>query len=92
MVRGRRVSKHARPHRELGAGLGAERTEQGDGSWVVRSIPGGRSDKTYRCPGCARTIPAGTAHVVTWPTTAAFGLDVGVQARRHWHTACWARR
>jgi hypothetical protein len=29
--------------------------------------------------------------VVVWPEEAAFGVPTGVEARRHWHTACWRR-
>ncbi|WP_114560681.1 hypothetical protein [Desertihabitans aurantiacus] len=92
MGRGRRASKHARPHRPLTSALGSERVETGDGSWVVRTVPGGTSDKSYICPGCQRPVPAGTGHVVAWPTAGHFGTELGVGARRHWHTACWRRR
>jgi hypothetical protein len=58
-----------------------------DGEWLVRSVPGSGSTKTYRCPGCDQTIPPGMAHVVAWPA------DVGtVDDRRHWHAPCWAAR
>lgn len=87
----RRASKHARPHRPLSEALGAERAETSDGSWVVRSVPGGSGAKSYTCPACHRSIPPGTPHVVAWPTSGAFGVDVGVGARRHWHTGCWRR-
>ncbi|MDO5672237.1 MAG: hypothetical protein Q4G30_05180 [Actinomycetaceae bacterium] len=49
------------------------------------------SAKPYTCPACLRPIPAGTAHVVAWRNTGGFGVDTGVDARRHWHTACWNR-
>lgn len=58
----------------------------------MRSVPGQSSTKSYTCPGCSRPVAAGTPHVVAWPTGADFGLEVGVQARRHWHTGCWQRR
>ncbi len=92
VARGRRHSKHTRPHRPLAPGLGAERAEQRDGSWVVRDVPGAAATKVYTCPGCSRPIPAGTPHLVAWPTSAVFGRDVGVEARRHWHSGCWRRR
>jgi hypothetical protein len=60
----------------------------GDGSWAVRTIPGGSAAKVYRCPGCDQEIPAGAAHVVAWP---ADGLG-GAADRRHWHTGCWRAR
>ena len=52
--------------------------------WTVWTIPGGASDKTYRCPGCDHEIQPGVAHVVVWP---ADETD-----RRHWHRACWQAR
>jgi len=51
----------------------------------------GAATKEYRCPGCLQTIRPGATHVVVWPEEAAFGVEVGVEARRHWHTACWRR-
>jgi hypothetical protein len=38
--------------------------------------------KSYVCPTCVQTIPAGTGHVVAWPE----GI---VDERRHWHRHCW---
>ncbi|MGI9001298.1 MAG: hypothetical protein ACR2GH_06485 [Pseudonocardia sp.] len=65
------------------------RAESGpDGEWLVRSVPGSSSTKTYRCPGCDQLVPAGTPHVVTWPA-AGYG---SVADRRHWHCPCWAAR
>jgi hypothetical protein len=57
-----------------------------DREWVVRAIPGGGSEKTYRCPGCDHEIPPGVAHVVSWPVEGSLG------DRRHWHTPCWRAR
>jgi len=35
----------------------------------------------------------GTPHVVAWPADGArMAGGVGVEERRHWHTACWANR
>jgi hypothetical protein len=31
-------------------------------------------------------IPPATPHVVAWPS------DIGIDERRHWHTACWKAR
>jgi hypothetical protein len=59
-----------------------------DGDWLVRMIPGGYSEKTYRCPGCDHEIAPGVAHVVVWPAD-----ERGdVSDRRHWHTPCWRAR
>jgi hypothetical protein len=60
-----------------------------DGDWVVRRVPGAASAKAYRCPGCDQEIPAGTPHVVAWP---ADRVGMGIDERRHWHTACWQNR
>ncbi|WP_236566916.1 ATP/GTP-binding protein [Nocardia sp. CY41] len=74
-----------------GAPLGGVfgRTESGpdgDETYVVRTIPGTRAIKTYRCPGCDHEIPPGVAHIVAWP---AYG---GEDDRRHWHRGCWNGR
>jgi hypothetical protein len=57
-----------------------------DGEWNVRRLSGASTGKTYRCPGCQQEIPAAVPHVVAWPA------DGDAEARRHWHTACWAAR
>ncbi|WP_163956409.1 ATP/GTP-binding protein [Nocardia cyriacigeorgica] len=64
------------------------RTEPGPGNemYVVRTIPGTRAIKTYRCPGCDHEIVPGVAHIVAWP---AYG---GEDDRRHWHRGCWNGR
>jgi len=68
---------------------GVERVHAGrDGEWLVRTIPGDASVKTYRCPGCDQEIPPGIAHVVAWPADGRG--DTG--DRRHWHTSCWRSR
>jgi hypothetical protein len=59
-----------------------QRVEDG---FVVRSLAGASSSRSYRCPGCDQELPAGTAHVVVWPE----GRE---DDRRHWHTACWSAR
>ena len=80
----------ARPRvepRPLGDVFG--RTEPGpygDELYMVRTVPGTRAVKTYRCPGCDHEIPPGTAHVVAWRTHG------GEDDRRHWHTGCWQGR
>jgi hypothetical protein len=65
------------------------RTERGPGTdeeYIVRTIPGSRALKTYRCPGCDHEIPPGVAHMVAWPV---YG---GEDDRRHWHSGCWKGR
>ncbi len=62
--------------------------DDGDGRWVVRPVPGAAARKPYRCPGCDHEIRAGVPHIVAWPAEA----QVGVDERRHWHTACWRAR
>lgn len=52
--------------------------------WTVRPVSGQAAAKSYRCPGCDHPIAPGQPHVVAWPPGE---LD----ARRHWHTACWRR-
>lgn len=70
------------------ATVGPEQIESWpDGDWVVRLVPGAASAKSYRCPGCDQEIPAGTAHLVAWPS-----LSPGLSERRHWHRPCWDRR
>ena len=59
--------------------------EADDGDWVVRSLTGAASTKPYRCPGCDQEIRPATPHVVAWP-------DGDLEARRHWHAACWRNR
>ncbi|MEV6139455.1 ATP/GTP-binding protein [Nocardia sp. NPDC051990] len=58
----------------------------GDAVYVVRTIPGSRATKTYRCPGCDHEIPPGVAHIVAW------AVDGGEDDRRHWHRGCWNGR
>ena len=81
-------------HRKPGAsgaergpgGLGARRVEDYDGEdWVVQSITGSSSTKTYRCPGCDQIIPMATPHIVAW-------LEYDEESRRHWHTPCWSKK
>jgi hypothetical protein len=70
------------------AAAGPEQIESWpDGDWVVRLVPGAASAKSYRCPGCDQEIPAGTPHLVAWPS-----LSPGPSERRHWHRPCWDRR
>ena len=87
----RRPSKHLQPARPLSVGF-ARSDDKTDGRWVVQAMPAGRAVKGYVCPGCNRTIPEGAAHVVAWPHVPGVGQSSAVEARRHWHGACWARR
>ena len=72
--------------------------EAADGDWVVRSLTGASTGKTYRCPGCDQEIRIGTPHVVTWPAYARdsdlqpWDTDSAADLRRHWHTTCWRAR
>ena len=87
----RRPSKHLRAARPLSAGHASAVTKV-DGRWLVRSIPGARAEKDYRCPGCQQLVPPGTPHVVAWPAEPSWTSESGLDERRHWHTACWQRR
>ncbi|MGV9680239.1 ATP/GTP-binding protein [Nocardia sp. NPDC003482] len=79
-------ARSSRDPRPLGDVFG--RTEPGpDGDdYIVRTIPGTRATKTYRCPGCDHEIPPGTPHLVAWRA------HNGEEDRRHWHTGCWKGR
>ncbi|MDZ8201934.1 hypothetical protein RZO50_10430 [Microbacterium sp. SSW1-59] len=69
---------------------GWKRTEVRRGSaWTVQPVSGAQSVKEYTCPGCGRTIAAGTAHVVAWRADGVLGDRADLEARRHWHNACW---
>ncbi|MEJ7635141.1 hypothetical protein [Aeromicrobium sp.] len=63
-----------------------------DGAWYVRQIRGSGAGKDYRCPGCAQVIRPVTAHLVAWPVQKALLSEAAIDERRHWHTACWARK
>jgi len=72
---------------------GWRRTEtRADGEWSVQPMSAANAVKAYSCPGCGRTIAAGTAHVVTWRTDGVLGEAADLQGRRHWHTGCWGVR
>ena len=62
-----------------------------DGEFLVQTVPGAASSKSYRCPGCQQLIAPGTPHLVVWPAWTG-GADAGVERRRHWHRSCWNRR
>jgi hypothetical protein len=67
------------------------RAHKADGDWMVRTLQGS-STKEYRCPGCSQLIRRGLAHLVVWPVEKALLSDAAIDERRHWHTACWARK
>ncbi|MRJ76752.1 hypothetical protein GEV29_09405 [Aeromicrobium sp. SMF47] len=68
-----------------------QRERKADGEWYVRATRGS-SMKDYRCPGCSQLIGRGLGHVVVWPVEKALLSEAAIDERRHWHTACWARR
>ena len=77
------------PHQEVAelklGNFGRTETHS-DGQWQVVSLTGETSVKVYKCPGCNSEIQPKTPHIVAWL------LDMPVEERRHWHTACWKRR
>ncbi|WOQ70565.1 hypothetical protein RYJ27_04990 [Microbacterium limosum] len=88
-------SNRRRPEQPRGDGFermlaGWKRTETRRGSsWTVQPISAAQAVKDYTCPGCGRTVAAGTAHVVAWRADGVMGDAADLAARRHWHTACW---
>ncbi|MCT9820295.1 hypothetical protein N3K63_08365 [Microbacterium sp. W1N] len=69
---------------------GWKRTETRRGrEWTVQPVSAAQAQKDYICPGCARTIGPGTAHVVVWRADGVLGDTADLAARRHWHAACW---
>ncbi|QPK80611.1 hypothetical protein G7Y41_05785 [Schaalia sp. ZJ405] len=93
---GRRSNKRpwGSEHRRLNVDrLGSvARSETGpDGVlYQVQYLPHAR--KEYVCPACLQAVTVGAAHVVAWPQEAPFGMQQGVEGRRHWHPWCWKRR
>lgn len=89
MPRGsRRGQQRSRALQELRSGdpvVGLPAGERVEDGWVVRSLSGAATDKTYRCPGCDHEVASRTPHVVAWP-------DGQPDLRRHWHSPCWAAR
>ncbi|MEH3089175.1 MAG: hypothetical protein PGN24_06050 [Microbacterium arborescens] len=69
---------------------GWKRTEVRRGAtWTVQPVSAAQAQKTYICPGCARVIDIGVAHVVAWRADGVLGDAADLAARRHWHSACW---
>ncbi|MDT3767411.1 ATP/GTP-binding protein [Gleimia hominis] len=62
--------------------------QRGQETFQVQHLSAAR--KTYTCPGCNQPIRVGSPHVVAWREEGRFGLDSGVQSRRHWHPHCWS--
>lgn len=88
----RRSSKRPwnRPHTPLNMDRLASMprsVERGGESFRVQHLS--RATKTYICPGCNHQILPGSPHVVAWREEGKFGLDHGVESRRHWHPNCW---
>jgi hypothetical protein len=52
---------------------------------VVRFVQPFQAAKSYQCPGCNGTIPAGQGHMVVIPPD-------DPDLRRHWHRGCWHNR
>ena len=84
------------PPRDIEKAFGHQRVESArDGDWVVRSVSGAGSTKTYRCPGCDQEIKPGIPHLVAWPADteeSSWRGGSGLDERRHWHTPCWNAR
>lgn len=80
-------------HRELRIG-GFQHSEVGPGGANYQVSQARPARKTYVCPGCFRTIQVGQPSVVAWLSDddSTFGMDAGVDSRRHWHPHCWQRR
>lgn len=92
----RRANKHLRTGRRHEeprplSGAHASAEQRGGQRWIVRRVPGARATKPYVCPACGHPVGIGVAHVVAWPDTPAGPGERAVDARRHWHGACWDR-
>jgi hypothetical protein len=67
-----------------------KRTEVRRGvEWTVQPVSGAQALKDYICPGCGRSVEAGTAHLVAWRADGVLGDAADLAARRHWHSHCW---
>ncbi len=85
--------RRQQPRGDLGrvAGLVTGSVEYDGGRRSVRQVGGNDTGRSYRCPGCQHQVSARTPHTVVWPEDGMAGIG-GVDARRHWHTACWQAR
>ncbi|MEV0107532.1 ATP/GTP-binding protein [Nocardia sp. NPDC050799] len=81
-------SRAQTPRPDSGLGDVYRRIESGPhgDEYVVRTVPGARAVKRYRCPGCDHEVMPRVAHVVAWP------VGGGETDRRHWHRGCWNGR
>ncbi|WP_040165271.1 hypothetical protein [Microbacterium gorillae] len=69
---------------------GWKRSESRRGAeWNVQPVSAQQAVKDYICPGCGRTVAAGTAHIVAWRADGVLGDSADLNARRHWHRHCW---
>ncbi|MEV8266338.1 hypothetical protein [Microbacterium sp. NPDC076911] len=69
---------------------GWKRTETKRGSeWIVQPVSAQKAQKIYACPGCGRGIQVAEAHIVAWRADGVLGDKADLDARRHWHSACW---
>lgn len=69
---------------------GFKRTEVRRGAeWTVQPVSATQAQKTYRCPGCGRSVEPGVAHLVVWRADGILGDAAALADRRHWHTGCW---
>ena len=83
----RRSPEDEPPPLRLAAG---PRTEIRAGrEWHVQPISITQALKRYRCPGCGAEIEEGVAHLVVWRADGVLGDRADLEARRHWHPACW---
>jgi hypothetical protein len=73
----------------LRLGGGARTEVRGGRSWHVQPIAATQALKPYRCPGCGGVVDEGIAHLVVWRADGVLGDQADLEARRHWHTACW---
>ena len=81
----RKGSGGPKPEDEGTMGSFGSLEEQQEGMYMVRKVTGSASTKPYRCPGCDQLIPTATPHIVAW-------LEEDLEGRRHWHSACWAKK
>lgn len=69
---------------------GWKRTEVRRGAeWTIQPVSAAQAVKAYACPGCGRSIPPSTAHIVAWRADGVLGDSADLAARRHWHESCW---
>ena len=80
------TERHAKKRKRRSPGTPAPSMWDGlYGTVEVRRVQPYEANKDYVCPGCHRSIPKGTGHLVCVPSDAP-------DLRRHWHKGCWERR